>query len=106
MGGFDPAFFMYFEETDLQYRMRRQGFYSYIVQAPPVVHLQGGSQSSAAAMLLMYRDSMFRYLRKHNPRMLFLLFRYLWLLLDLKTTWLKYSTKSDLKKSRHRSFVL
>lgn len=43
VGGFDPRIFLYFEDTDLCYRIRRAG---YIVRYAPVsaiVHFEGGS---------------------------------------------------------------
>lgn len=41
--GFDPAFFMYYEETDLYYRMYLAGLRSYILPYAPLIHLEGGT---------------------------------------------------------------
>ncbi len=46
LGGFDPYFFMYYEETDLQYRMKAAGFERVVISGPDIVHLDGGSFSS------------------------------------------------------------
>lgn len=43
-GTFDPDFFMYFEETEMQYRWRKHGYQSYIIISPQIIHLEGGSQ--------------------------------------------------------------
>lgn len=42
-GGFDPDFFMYFEETEMQHRWTRNGYPSYIIKSPKIIHLEGGS---------------------------------------------------------------
>lgn len=67
LGGFDPVYFMYFEEADL---CRRIGDAGYIVKYPPttkVQHIGGASSSQARSrMYLVYRQSMFSYFRKHE----------------------------------------
>lgn len=45
-GLFDPAFFMYFEDTELSFRILKQGFKSSILPFITIVHLCGGSQKS------------------------------------------------------------
>jgi GT2 family glycosyltransferase len=47
LGGFDPRFFMYFEETDLGLRARRSGYELWTVGE--VVGRHGGSASAAAS---------------------------------------------------------
>lgn len=42
-GGFDKDFFMYFEETEMQHRWTRNGYPSYIIKSPKIIHLEGGS---------------------------------------------------------------
>lgn len=39
-GMFDPDFFMYYEETEMQYRYSKAGFKSMIVPTPMIVHLE------------------------------------------------------------------
>lgn len=41
--GFDPDFFMYYEETDLQKRISRLGYQSFIINCKDIIHLDGGS---------------------------------------------------------------
>lgn len=43
LGGFDPNFFMYCEETDLYYRMRQKGYKSSLLPDVKIIHLQGAS---------------------------------------------------------------
>lgn len=45
LGLFDPEFFMYYEETEMQYRYGKSGLFSCIIDSPQIVHLEGGSHS-------------------------------------------------------------
>lgn len=42
-GLFDPDFFMYYEDAEMQYRYRKHGYESYISSKPSIIHLEGGS---------------------------------------------------------------
>lgn len=46
-GLFDPDFFMYYEETEMQFRYKKHGFYSCIINTPKIIHLEGGSQKKS-----------------------------------------------------------
>lgn len=41
--GFDPDFFMYYDETDLQKRISKLGYQSFIIYCKDIIHLDGGS---------------------------------------------------------------
>lgn len=43
VNGFDPKFFMYYEESDLQYHIRKLGFKIYVTTDTQIIHLEGGS---------------------------------------------------------------
>lgn len=43
IGGFDKNIFMYYEETDLQYRMKKLGLIRRVIPGPKIIHLEGGS---------------------------------------------------------------
>lgn len=45
-GGFDPGFFMYFEDVELCYRISRRGLLIASVPSAKIIHLQGGSTTS------------------------------------------------------------
>jgi GT2 family glycosyltransferase len=51
---FDKDFFMYFEETELSYRILKSGFYSYIVPEALIIHLVGGSQDNTSFNYFKY----------------------------------------------------
>lgn len=46
LGGFDSKIFMYYEETDLQYRLSESGLIRRIIPGPEIIHLEGGSFNS------------------------------------------------------------
>jgi GT2 family glycosyltransferase len=43
VGGFDPQFFLYFEDTDLCYRIRDAGYVVRYVPVSSIIHFEGGS---------------------------------------------------------------
>lgn len=43
LGGFDKNIFMYYEETDLYYRMNKKGLKSCLLPYAVLIHLEGGS---------------------------------------------------------------
>lgn len=68
LGGFDPHIFMYYEETDLQYRIAQAGLSRKIIHGPRIVHLEGGSfgnKSLTFRRFAMAQQSYNYYLSKH-----------------------------------------
>lgn len=62
-GGFDKDFFMYYEESEMQYRWRKLGkLHSYVIKGPQIVHLEGKSQSG---------QSVSKYLRQLKSQLLY-----------------------------------
>lgn len=77
-GGFDPNFFMYFEETDLQYRMQSKGYKNVLIHGPKIIHFQGSSDSKpdyTPAKRAMNDKSMFYYFKKRSRLYAYFLFR-------------------------------
>lgn len=61
--GFDPRYFMYFEDVDLGDRLGRAGWQNVYVPSAEVVHIQGHSTArSSAAMLAAHHASAYRYI--------------------------------------------
>lgn len=80
-GAFDPDFFMYYEESEMQYRWNQAGFVSYIISTPQIAHLEGGSylhsrnKGRNVRKELVVTRSMFLYMKKTNLVISYLMFR-------------------------------
>ncbi len=84
--GFDPDFFMYFEETDLQFRLAEKDRFSFLIKGPIILHSQGGSlRNQHIKMRVLYFNGLLTYFRKHSSPFQFNFFRFCWFLLDLPT---------------------
>jgi len=102
MQGFDPRFFMYFEEADLCKRIHDAGFGLAYAPVPVVYHVGGASsRKSKARMMLVIRQSMFKYFRKHEPAWKIWLFTVVFkplFILHMITTWLKQLLRAGLAR--------
>lgn len=79
-GLFDPDFFMYYEETELQYRYRQRGYYSMIVSTPLIIHLQDIGRKSRSLYRMIYpMESCFLFFKKCFLYWKYLLLRCLYL---------------------------
>ncbi len=67
LNGFDPDYFMYYEETDLQYRMFKRNMKRYVINQRSIIHLEGGSFSDKISFKrkLMITTSLNLYITKH-----------------------------------------
>ena len=80
LGAFDPAFFMYCEEVDWQFRMSKAGYERLIIDGPEIIHLEGGSDPSTAKQWSFNRiDNILRskqiYIRKHYNFIVFWVYK-------------------------------
>ncbi|HEX7079319.1 MAG TPA: glycosyltransferase family 2 protein, partial [Candidatus Eisenbacteria bacterium] len=76
VGGFDPEFFMYGEEMDWCYRIRRAGWRVVFLPEPPVVHVGGASSDPIAGpMFVENLKGRVRFLRKHRGPLIAMLAR-------------------------------
>jgi GT2 family glycosyltransferase len=67
IGGFDPDFFLYFEETELTYRVKKLNFSVYSVPDAQIIHLESRSFSDNYKKLKWLLDSSNLYYKKtHN----------------------------------------
>jgi N-acetylglucosaminyl-diphospho-decaprenol L-rhamnosyltransferase len=65
LGGFDPGFFMYFEDVDLGYRLGKAGYRNVYEPAATVTHSGAHStDSESARMIAAHHDSARRFLSK------------------------------------------
>lgn len=68
VGGFDEAFFLYSEETDFAFRLRRFGWRTAFAPRAKVIHL-GESSASGQAYGAMLAASRGLYIRRHWSRL-------------------------------------
>lgn len=66
IGLFDKEFFMYSEETDLEYRMMKKGYKRIVIPEPRIIHLEGQSFSLSNNRRIMMNVSKFKYVKKHK----------------------------------------
>jgi GT2 family glycosyltransferase len=67
VGGFDPSFFMYYEEVDLSYRLHRAGWETHFTPAADVTHI--GAASTRQRRGLMYAQQIsaaLQYSERHH----------------------------------------
>jgi N-acetylglucosaminyl-diphospho-decaprenol L-rhamnosyltransferase len=68
VGGFDPAYFMYFEDTDLGARLGRAGWLNIYVPSATITHFGGHSTSKEPLrMMREHHRSAYRYLSRQYP---------------------------------------
>lgn len=84
--GFDPMFFMYYEETDLQKQISKLGLKRLLIKGPEIIHLEGGSstaESFSAKRRIMITVSLFKYLKKNSFTLNYYIFRLIYFIIRL-----------------------
>lgn len=68
VGMFSEDYFMYAEDLDLCYKLRKAGYINYYVPDATLIHYGGGSSQAAASnfSVVMMRESIWQFLRKHR----------------------------------------
>ncbi|MFN3707847.1 glycosyltransferase family 2 protein [Microcella sp.] len=68
VGGFDDGYFMYFEDVDLGFRLKKAGWRNVYVPSAEAMHIGGHSTSgSSARMVRAHHDSAKRFLDRKYP---------------------------------------
>lgn len=70
-GLFDEDFFLYYEETELSYRMNRKGYKSFIVPDAQIIHLSRSSSAAdkLAQLVVSKRSELFFYKKCYGAAM-------------------------------------
>lgn len=93
-GAFHPAFFMYFEETEMEHRFKTKGYENVIVKGPRIIHLEGeGCKDGSSKFLhdtVRQQRSEYLYFQLTEPRWKYLLYRIIHPILR-QTVWLNPS---------------
>lgn len=88
LGGFDPDFFLYFEETELQFRMHKAGYKAILSTSATIKHLCGTPDHKVnARKIAIFESSRIKFHRKCYG-VLGGLWARLWLLLFYGSRWL------------------
>lgn len=84
-GAFDKDFFMYYEESEMQYRYTRKGYKFFILRGPSIVHLEGASIKKAVSLRKrrIALAGCFLYHRKTSSSFTYFIFRVLFAILSL-----------------------
>lgn len=64
VGLFDEDFFLYFEETELSYRMNKKGYKSVILPEAKIIHLGGDSEKTALSKINIVKQSELMFFEK------------------------------------------
>jgi len=75
VGGFDTNIFLYFEEMDICYRMRKIGFDSVLVPTAKITHYQGASTGTSKPISKEGLISYFYVIKKNSPYWKYLFIR-------------------------------
>ena len=91
-GSFHPAFFMYYEESEMQHRFQLHGYDNILLNGPEIVHLEGeggkaGKQSKFIRDTYRQERSLFIYFKLTEPRWKYYLYRIIHPVLR-QTVWL------------------
>ncbi len=65
VGGFDPNFFLYFEESDLCKRVKEKRWKIFIIPDAKVIHYWGASTPKSQKINKIFQQSRFYYFKKH-----------------------------------------
>ncbi|KAA6343059.1 putative glycosyltransferase EpsH, partial [termite gut metagenome] len=107
-GFFDPVFFLYYEETDLQYRYSKARCKMLVIDGPMIYHIDGGSshkQKKVSAKQMIYiTDGRFKYIRKHYNLFSYFFFIIIYFLLRLIPVAINNYSVSE--KIRFLSFLI
>lgn len=90
VGAFDPIFFMYCEESELSWRIRKAGYYNVNVPQAKIVHLEGKSSKIIEKKKLMELDGRKKYYIKTRGKWYFKIANIM-LLLGIKQRILLYN---------------
>jgi N-acetylglucosaminyl-diphospho-decaprenol L-rhamnosyltransferase len=64
--GFDEQFFMYAEDIDLSYRIRKAGFRNYYLPTTTIIHFKGESTRKDSRYIKMFYTAMELFMKKYS----------------------------------------
>lgn len=102
-GNFDDDFFMYFEETELTYRIKKLGYKVMSVPEAKIIHLEGKSSVFKEKKIRMFLESKYKYFYKTQGekeiRLAYLISQIKYLIIPTKVNIRKFQiNKEEYKK--------
>lgn len=92
INGFDQDYFLYYEETDLFYRLIKKGFNVASIPQAKIIHLEGGSEQAKDKTLERSFTSKYIYLSKHCRGISSVIYHYIYKLTLLSRIAVFYCT--------------
>ncbi|SFU64751.1 hypothetical protein SAMN05216480_11164 [Pustulibacterium marinum] len=89
VGGFDTNIFLFYEESDLCYRLKKLGKKTYYIPTTSYIHYEGKSQKSQKKKKLELKTSMMYVIQKHQGFFIYQFVRYFLFLRYLLTAIVK-----------------
>lgn len=96
VGGFDERFFLYYEETDMEYKLMKLGYSHYITNITKIIHLEGGSMNYSNWKRKIVQNSQTLYFKLNHSKFFLLYALYEFLITPIRFLQLKYSFKDNL----------
>jgi GT2 family glycosyltransferase len=106
VGFLDETFFMYWEDADLCFRIKKKGWKVFCVPQALIVHYEGKSSRSkiSSRLIVEFNKSVYHYYRKHHIRHIFDFMNLVAIVgLFLRTLLLLSMNKIRSKDNRHLS---
>lgn len=99
VGCFNPEYFMYYEEAEIQYKIHKKGYNNYILKNIEIVHLVARSSNNNVKISnfkrIVVNTSRIIYLKNIGKLKSYLLFEYLFMLIIFAN--FKYSLKENIE---------
>jgi len=108
LNGFDPDFFVYYEEIDLQKRMERAALRRVVIPEPLIIHLEGGSTKAehySFPHFSLIQKGLNRYICKHFNGLHYILFTAVIILIRSTIIFSKKLTPSEKWKALYILFA-
>lgn len=102
IGKFDERFFLYYEDTDFGYRLKKSGYKSAIVPEAKIIHLVGGSPKPSLEKYQIQKKSEFLFFRKNYGQVSTLLAK----LFNLAGCFIRLVIKIDIQQVNHLKIIL
>jgi len=107
-GLFDPNIFMYYEDAEMQYRYRKNGYRNLIVNTPKIIHLEGGSQGKRTNIMWRSNDiaSVLYCYRKMHGKIVTVIFKIIMLLVYFPLAIIDFRSNLHMKYKVLKNFFL